>query len=183
MNRAFAYGISIVAAAMAIAPAQAATTIGSTTSIEMVDLGGGVFSGGFSFLHRSSFGLGSAEDGAFLKQFTFSTLGTGLTGGSITTSLQGGAGITFAKVLLNGQLFSLDTLRHGEIFDIPAIGTNTLDVYYNATSGGRFQGDVSFAGAVPEPTTWGLMILGIGGIGFAMRRQQKQTVKATVSFA
>ena len=28
-------------------------------------------------------------------------------------------------------------------------------------------------GAVPEPTTWAMMLLGFGGIGFEMRRQQK----------
>lgn len=35
---------------------------------------------------------------------------------------------------------------------------------------------------VPEPATWGLMILGIGLVGAAMRRQ-KQTVDAKINFA
>lgn len=39
----------------------------------------------------------------------------------------------------------------------------------------------SLAGTVPEPATWGLMILGFGAIGAAMRR--RQSVKATVRFA
>ena len=29
-------------------------------------------------------------------------------------------------------------------------------------------------GAVPEPATWAMMLLGFGGIGFAMRRGRKQ---------
>lgn len=37
------------------------------------------------------------------------------------------------------------------------------------------------AGAVPEPATWLMMILGFGGIGFAMRRRSK--VRTTVSYA
>jgi hypothetical protein len=31
-------------------------------------------------------------------------------------------------------------------------------------------------GAVPEPATWAMMLLGFGGIGFAMRRTAKRTV-------
>lgn len=38
------------------------------------------------------------------------------------------------------------------------------------------------AQAVPEPATWAMMLVGFGGIGFAMRRQQRKT-QATVRFA
>jgi hypothetical protein len=37
------------------------------------------------------------------------------------------------------------------------------------------------SGAVPEPATWAMMILGMGAVGGAMRR--KQAVKASVRFA
>jgi len=36
---------------------------------------------------------------------------------------------------------------------------------------------VNLGNAVPEPSTWGLMILGIGMIGGAMRRRQRQLVR------
>ncbi len=42
-------------------------------------------------------------------------------------------------------------------------------------------GTVSQTGAVPEPATWALMILGMGAVGFAMRRRSK--VNTTVRFA
>jgi hypothetical protein len=37
------------------------------------------------------------------------------------------------------------------------------------------------AGAVPEPATWAMMLVGFGGVGFAMRRRSK--VRTTVSYA
>lgn len=37
--------------------------------------------------------------------------------------------------------------------------------------------------AVPEPATWALMILGMGAVGFAMRRSRKSKVSTTVRFA
>lgn len=37
------------------------------------------------------------------------------------------------------------------------------------------------AGAVPEPATWGMMLFGFGGFGYAMRRRQK--VGARIRFA
>ncbi|WP_203310514.1 PEPxxWA-CTERM sorting domain-containing protein [Sphingomonas beigongshangi] len=42
---------------------------------------------------------------------------------------------------------------------------------------------VNVAGAVPEPATWALMILGMGAIGFAMRRRARANTNVTVHFA
>ena len=36
---------------------------------------------------------------------------------------------------------------------------------------------LSAVGAVPEPSTWMLMLLGMAGIGFSMRRKEKQTLR------
>ncbi|MES2492305.1 MAG: FxDxF family PEP-CTERM protein [Pseudomonadota bacterium] len=48
-----------------------------------------------------------------------------------------------------------------------------------ANGNGSYSGTLSFAaGAVPEPTTWALMILGFGAIGFAMRRQRSRRPSA-----
>lgn len=37
--------------------------------------------------------------------------------------------------------------------------------------------------AVPEPATWAMMILGMGAVGFAMRRSRTSKVRTTVRFA
>ena len=43
---------------------------------------------------------------------------------------------------------------------------------FTGGAGSNFNGTVNI-GAVPEPGTWGLMLLGFGGIGMAMRRRQR----------
>ena len=45
----------------------------------------------------------------------------------------------------------------------------------------RVGGVAKTMGAVPEPTTWMLMLIGMAGVGFSMRRKEKQT--ARVRFA
>ena len=47
-----------------------------------------------------------------------------------------------------------------------------------SSSGTQFSAQLA---AVPEPATWGMMILGFGAMGFAMRRRAK--VRTNVSFA
>lgn len=43
---------------------------------------------------------------------------------------------------------------------------------------GQFRVDgINAVGAVPEPSTWMLMLLGMAGVGFAMRRKEKQTLR------
>jgi hypothetical protein len=45
-----------------------------------------------------------------------------------------------------------------------------------------YSGTLNFSpAAVPEPATWAMMILGMGAVGFAMRR--RRAVKTTVSYA
>lgn len=42
-------------------------------------------------------------------------------------------------------------------------------------------GDTSVAGAVPEPSTWMLLLLGFGGIGWSMRARNRQTTRVRYS--
>jgi len=41
----------------------------------------------------------------------------------------------------------------------------------------------TLTGAVPEPATWAMMILGMGAVGFVMRRNRQSKVSTTVRFA
>jgi hypothetical protein len=63
-------------------------------------------------------------------------------------------------------------------------GLNNFQTGYSVANFGGFAGvtytPVASAAAVPEPASWAMMILGIGAIGFAMRRQN---VATRVSYA
>lgn len=67
------------------------------------------------------------------------------------------------------------------------ITTGTFGSIYNVTAGlngGAATGTGNIAtttvGAVPEPSTWAMMIIGFGALGMAMRRRR---VRTTVSYA
>ena len=46
----------------------------------------------------------------------------------------------------------------------------------------QVSGVTTSVGAVPEPATWAMMILGMGAVGFAMRRRRR-SITTTVSYA
>lgn len=73
---------------------------------------------------------------------------------------------------VNGQNFLGITGTNGEIFTSAGFTGNPSN-----TGIGEFKqlrlGGVAAIGAVPEPTTWVMMLLGMAGIGFSMRRKEK----------
>lgn len=75
-----------------------------------------------------------------------------------------------------GRQISLDFSQYGPISSIHFLTNN--DGTGNNPAAFSFAGQVP---AVPEPGTWMLMILGLGAVGFAMRR--RQSVSARLQFA
>ena len=56
-------------------------------------------------------------------------------------------------------------------------GMYTLNFNGSLASGGSTaSGNVKQLGAVPEPATWGLMLLGFGGMGVSLRRSRKRVI-------
>jgi PEP-CTERM motif len=53
--------------------------------------------------------------------------------------------------------------------------TYTLTINGNNSGAGSLGGSITIrqANAVPEPATWAMMLIGVGAVGFAMRRRQK----------
>lgn len=65
-------------------------------------------------------------------------------------------------------------------FTLASAGTARFFLYDDALSDNRGGVSLSLAG-VPEPATWGLMILGFGAVGGAMRRRQSVAAKVRLA--
>jgi hypothetical protein len=76
-----------------------------------------------------------------------------------------------------GQSYSFDLLFDDRITDSTEGFLKTQ--FYDTHTGGSFS---TAAGAVPEPSTWAMMLIGFGGLGLVVaRRGRKQVVTATVA--
>ena len=173
-------------AAVAVAPAAHATNfpVGSP-NFTATPGPNGSFSGNFG-----NSGIGS---GTFTDTFTFTLPTNGFGSGSVTTSastLFVSTDLDLTSVFINGTVAGLTKLNGGlyeaafaSMVPITAGQLNTLTVNYVSRGSGAYGGQLSFvpAAAVPEPAAWAMMMLGMGAIGFAMRRKQK--VRTSFKFA
>ncbi|WP_375289340.1 FxDxF family PEP-CTERM protein [Qipengyuania sp.] len=185
--------IALAGAATALAaPAHAATTVsypgGSTVALSASPSGQTLV---------GSFAAEVAGSGDFSSTFSFSVPTAGVVSIAGISILSGpSSDIDFTSGLLDNTIpFSIS---NGFIdianVALQAIGAGTHSFTLNGqlkatgtTGKGGFGGNISFAqsGAVPEPTTWALFILGFGLIGGAMRRQttRHSKLRAAISFS
>jgi hypothetical protein len=80
-----------------------------------------------------------------------------------------GLATDFRQVLFNGANTLTGTFSDGSIARVTFSGSTTANpasFSFNSTP-------VGVAAAVPEPATWAMMILGMGAVGYAMRRRIK----------
>jgi len=130
-----------------------------------------------------------AADGSALSQLTFTLLG----GASFTAAefnLEQGSLINSSNPLvitltaLGGgtSTFNVNSPNGSNVFDIiAASGESYTSASFSTTNGGfadmkQLRLVLSNAtGAVPEPATWAMMLLGFGAIGMTMRRKQRGT--------
>ncbi len=123
----------------------------SQTLLANLNLGFNIFDGGGNLLHTWAV-TGTSGSSSFSTPFLNGELGP-------LTPLAGGT-----AVIANGLVQTVG-------------GFSTADDTYTL----QFRTNANLAGAVPEPATWALMLIGFGAIGAAVRRQRKATVK--VSYA
>jgi hypothetical protein len=79
-------------------------------------------------------------------------------------------------VLSAGHSYSFDLLFDDRIVTQDGALNIPLTQFYDTHTDGTFY---TAAGAVPEPSTWAMMLIGFGGLGLAVaRRGRKQGVTA-----
>lgn len=119
----------------------------------------------------------NALSGALTSTFTSNTISNATVALSTYYSA---ANTLFGGTLLQSSSFT----GTGTFAGVNAVALNlpfSETVRYDITfgpGGGNFNGTANLTSlAVPEPTTWGMMILGFVGLGYAVRRRPRTTIR------
>jgi hypothetical protein len=135
----------------------------------------------------SDFGAIITSTGAFDHAFAFETFGLNDASSFIgTISLaNGNKDIDFSSIDLDGLFFftktSGDPSEHWDLSNaVIGAGIHSINVHGNVVAAGPGQRAASYSGTlnlspvvVPEPATWGLMIMGFGGVGAMIRTRRR----------
>ena len=131
---------------------------------------------------------GAAGPCSFTRAFNFVTpAGFNITSvdiSSIFSTTNPLTDINFSSVMLNGVDFNTLATGTQEFRNllnqslVPG-ANNTINVAGTTGGNAAFSGNLSFASvaAVPEPAAWMLMLIGMAGVGYSMRRKDKTTLR------
>jgi len=159
----------------------AATTSGTAPTVAAP------FSGSFDYYYSGATTTNSGitlTHGELLLGGTFSTAafsgtagasGAGLADDSLSGSVTYTSGISATDLPLaaTGQSFSLAFINISP--SLKVLGSGDIRAFL-ATGDGQFSADMTTTGGgggTPEPATWALMLIGIGGVGAAVRRRSR----------
>jgi len=180
-------GVFSAAGLALAAPAQAAVTyIGDTSPCSLADVGGATACAGM----YSKNGIAGTSDAADNQQDAFTRLGFSGTPTIIDTfdvanNDQSGV-IDFGQLLFGTTVISIHwgagngsnspyKLAGGTsgvyVFDF-LVPTSSVTTQFGATLSNARLFSTQPMGGIPEPATWGLMILGFGCAGAALRRRR-----------
>lgn len=182
-------------AAVAMAPAaQAMTTITSVNTASSAD-------GSFTTTFNDA-GEVAGPGGIFTETLDFSTTLAGLLGIRVFTSTNGAGDsndtdltrIFLTGTGISGQRDVLATAFSTDFDEAYRLDLNALPGNYTLTIQGTpalrnsgFSGQILFtanaASAVPEPSTWAMMLLGMGAVGYALRRSRGNAGERRLSLA
>lgn len=181
---------SLIAAAVVFATATIgssaamAQTVGNTPQVLDLSAGSGFFGDTLAAMNSGA---------SFSDQFTFSVAGTtGWDLNAVVSSISGSAstGLDFTGLSLynaDGTLVTSGSMLQTGAIDVWTLSSSSLAAgdYYLQVSGNMvgadsasFGGAVSLAAPVPEPETYGMMLAGLGVVGFLARRRRKAANQA-----
>jgi opacity protein-like surface antigen len=166
----------LLAAAMAVSVAAAASAADAATYVVGPIYGPGATATG-------TFGDNFTVAGNFTSTITFLLAKAGTLSSSITTTFAGkGTNINFSSAKINGNAYTLTptgAIEFGSIALIPvAAGLQTIIVKGTTMNNASYSGQFSFIPSVPETATWGMMLLGVAGMGAVLRRGRVAAVAA-----
>ncbi len=138
------------------------------------------------------FGNANIKKGSFTDTLAFSISKAGNFASTLTSAtikIGSISDLDFTSVTLSGpngvSPFSLITNGGPDNEDRASVKTSltpgnyVLTIMGNSGGRGQYGGNVAFdVGAVPEPATWGMMILGMGLVGGGLRRRRSIRVSA-----
>jgi hypothetical protein len=171
------------ATALTATAANAAVTIGSTSGTNGTT--SAVVTDPVNNPTKLEFDTTNAAAGSFTSSFNFFSDGSDLGVFSATTATNPASTVSMLQLFTGGDMGTAGTTLFNSITGSSNALTLTSalspDTWYTFTYSGTLAtaGNVSgpanlyAAAAVPEPATWGLMLLGFGGMGLVMRRRRR----------
>jgi hypothetical protein len=169
-----------VALAVACASAANATDFPVGGSTHFFISSGTPFTPSITALFNNSY---DATTASFTDRFLFTIPQNGSASGSISTSFSSTANmLVIDKLLINGVEYPVPGSGSGQSTTVGGIAIlkniqNVIEVQGHTVGAGGYSGTATFtAGAVPEPATWGMIVVGFGAMGAAMRRRQRTNV-------
>lgn len=168
----------VLASASFASTAAMAATVGNTPQVLDLTDGSGFFGDTFAMSNNGN---------TFADRFTFSVAGTGMSLDAIISSVSHSAdtglditGLSLYNAAGDALVSSGTSLQSGNI-DVWTISGSNLAAgdYYLQVNGNlvsdqaaSFGGAVAMAAPVPEPETYGMMLAGLGVLGFLARRRK-----------
>ena len=111
----------------------------------------------FGAVTGASFFMGSSTAGETWKVYASNTAG------QLGSTLIASGSDELSHALTNWGQYSF--------YDF--VATGTVDAWGHRSSGNVLLGGLTLSPALPEPSTWAMMLIGFAGVGFAARRNAK----------